>query len=149
MIFESLGICLYLADRFPDAALAPLVSDRQRRSDYCTWMAFSVGTLEPAIFVQVRAERAKELGVPANDLGPAVTPFSSIASYMEQQLAERSFLLGDRMTAADVMNGSMLAWAQDIGLLEGRHSILTWVADLKTRPAYSRAMENSARPTLQ
>lgn len=112
-------------------------------------MAFSVGTLEPAIFEQVRAKRAKEQGVPAIDLGPAMTPLSSIASYMEQQLAERSFLLGDRMTAADVMNGSMMAWAQDIGLLEGRHSILTWVADLKTRPAYSRAMENSARPTLQ
>jgi glutathione S-transferase len=54
---------------------------------------------------------------------------------MEHHLAGRPFLLGDRMTAADIMNGSMMAWAQDLGLLEGRQSIQAWVANLKTRPA--------------
>jgi glutathione S-transferase len=60
---------------------------------------------------------------------------------VERHLAERPFLLGDEMTAADVMNGSMMSWAQDIGLLEGRDSIRAWVANLGTRPAYSRAMQ--------
>jgi glutathione S-transferase len=63
IIFESLGICLYLADRFVGAELAPLVTDRLRRADYCTWMAFSSGTLEPAILEQVRARKAEEKGV--------------------------------------------------------------------------------------
>ncbi len=142
-VFESLGICLHLADRFVDADLAPLVTDRMRRADYCTWMAFSVGTLEPAIFEQVRARKAEERGVASINLGPALTPFGNVASYMEHHLAERPFLLGDRMTAADIMNGSMMAWAQDLGLLEGRQSIQAWVANLKTRPAYSRAMEST------
>jgi len=141
IIFESLGICLYLADRFGDANLAPLVTDRKRRADYCTWMAFSAGTLEPAIFEQVRTKKAEERGIASIGLGPALTPFDNVASYMEHHLAERPFLLGDRMTAADIMNGSMMAWAQDLGLLEGCLSIQAWVANLKTRPAYSRAME--------
>jgi len=143
IIFESLGICLYLADRFVDADIAPLVTDRKRRADYCTWMAFSAGTLEPAIFEQVRAKKAEERGIASIGLGPALTPFDNVASYMEHHLAERPFLLGDRMTAADIMNGSMMAWAQDLGLLEGRQSIQAWVANLKTRPAYSRAMEST------
>lgn len=143
IIFESLGICLYLADRFVHADLAPVVSDRKRRADYCTWMAFSAGTLEPAIFEQVRAKKAKARGVASMGLGPALTPFDHVASYMDRHLAERPFLLGDRLTAADIMNGSMMAWAQDIGLLERRDPIRAWVANLKARPAYSRAMQST------
>lgn len=142
IIFESLGICLYLADRFVHADLAPVVTDRKRRADYCAWMAFSAGTLEPSIFEQSRAKKARERGIASIGLGPALTPFGNVASYMEHHLAERKFLLGDRMTAADIMNGSMMAWAQDIGLLEGRQSIQAWIANLKARPAYSRAMQN-------
>jgi glutathione S-transferase len=143
IIFESLGICLYLADRFAEAGLAPLATDRKRRADYCTWMAFSAGTLEPAIFEQVRAKKAEEQGIKPIGLGPALTPFDNIASYMEQHLAEQPYLLGERMTAADILNGSMMAWAQDIGLLAGRQSIQTWIANLKERPAYTRAMEST------
>jgi glutathione S-transferase len=44
------------------------------------------------------------------------------------------------MTAADIMNGSIMAWAQEIGLLEGREAIQAWVTDLKARPGYSRAI---------
>jgi len=143
IIFESLGICLYLADRFPHADLAPVVTDRKRRADYCTWMAFSAGTLEPAIFEQLRAKKAMDRGIAPIGFGPALTPFDRVASYMDHLLSQRPFLIGDQITAADIMNGSMMAWAQDIGLLEGCHSIRAWVADLKTRPAYSRAMRST------
>ena len=104
-------------------------------------MAFSAGTLEPAIFEQLRATKAKELGIASVSVGPALTAFDDVASYMERRLAEQPFLLGDRMTAADIMNGSMIAWAQDIGLLEGRDAISAWVANLQSRPAYSRALQ--------
>lgn len=145
IILESLGICLYLADRFVEADLAPPVYDRERRASYCTWMAFSAGTLEPAIFEQLRVKKANEAGVASIDLGPALTPFDTVAAYMEQHLAERPFLLGDRMTVADILNGSMMAWADDIGLLEGRQSIQAWVANLRSRPAYARAIQGAGR----
>jgi glutathione S-transferase len=143
IIFESLGISLYLADRFVDANLAPLVADRKRRADYCTWMAFSAGTLEPAILEQLRATKAKERGIASVALGPALTPFDNVASYFERHLGDRPFLLGDQLTAADILNGSMMAWAQDLGLLEGREAIQTWITNLKSRPANSRAMQGA------
>lgn len=149
IVFESLGICLYLADRFADAGLAPLVTNIAPRANYCTWMAFSAGTLEPAIFEQVRAKKAEERGVANISLGPALTPFDNVATYMELHLASHPFLLGDSMTAADILNGSMMAWAQDIGLLEGRHSIQAWVANLKARPAYCRVMESTPRGRMR
>ncbi|HML28407.1 MAG TPA: glutathione S-transferase family protein [Hyphomicrobium sp.] len=140
IVFESLGICLYLADRFPDADLAPSPSERILRADYCTWMAFSAGTLEPAILEQIRARKANARGIPVVSLGPSLTPFAEIAEYMDRHLSGRNFLLGDKITAADVLNGSMMAWAGELGLLEGRVAILSWVARLKARPAYMRAM---------
>lgn len=140
-LFESLGICLYLADRFPDAALAPPLADRVLRASYCTWMAFAAGTLEPAIFEEVRARKAKERGVTNINLGPGLTRFEDITGYMEGHLAKQPCLLGHQTTAADVMNGSLMSWANDIGLLEGRNAIQEWVARLHARPAYTRAMQ--------
>lgn len=142
-VFESLGICLYLADRFAEAGFAPPVGDMARRASYCTWMAFSAGTLEPAILEHVRAKKAEARGVASVALGPALTPFDNVASYMESHLAEQSFLIGDQLTAADIMNGSLMAWAQDIGLLEERRAIRAWVSNLKSRPAYERAMQST------
>lgn len=143
IVFETVGICLYVADRFAEAGLAPVATERARRADYCTWMAFSSGTLEPAIFEQVRSTKAQERGIESVSLGPALTPFDNVASYMEHHLAARPFLLGDRMTAADILNGSLMAWADGLGLLEGHPAIQAWVAKLKTRPAYTRAMEDT------
>jgi len=143
IVFESLGICSYLADRFAEPGLAPPVADRVRRASYCTWMALSAGTLEPAILEQVRTKKAAEQGVASVSLGPALTPFDTIASYMERHLAEKPFLLGEYMTAADIMNGSLMAWAREIGLLDGRQAIQAWVAKLAARPAYSRATQDT------
>lgn len=139
VLFESLGICTYLADRFPEAELAPLQEDRKHRASYCTWMAFSVGTLEPAIMEQVRARKARTHNIGVIDLGPSLTSFYDVAAYMERHLSRRPFLLGDTFTAADVMNGSMMTWAQELGLLEGWEAIQQWVNGLKARPAYLRA----------
>lgn len=143
IIFESLGICLYLADRFAGAELAPLMTDRVRRAEYCTWMAFSSGTLEPSILEQVRAKKAAEKGVAPIGLGPILTPFDRLASYMDRHLAARPFLLGERLTAADILNCSLMAWAQDLGLLEGHQFIKAWISNFAVRPAYSRATQDT------
>lgn len=142
-MFESLGIALYLADRFPDAGLAPPVADRLPRADYCTWMAFSAGTLEPAVFEEKRAQKAKERGAPNINLGPGLTRFSDIANLLEDRLLRQPYLLGTQMSAADVLNASIMSWAQELGLLDGHDAISQWVARLQARPAYVRAMQNS------
>lgn len=139
VIFESLAILLYLADRFWEKDLAPVHEERRERADYLTWMAFSSGTLEPAILEEVRAKKAKEQGIETIDLGPALTPFEAAGQCTEDKLADRPFLLGDRLTAADIMNGSMMIWADKMGLLTGYPATKRWVERLMSRPAYQRA----------
>jgi len=47
-ITESLAICLYLTDRYPEAGLAPAIN-MVGRAQYYKWVVFSIGTFEPAI----------------------------------------------------------------------------------------------------
>lgn len=139
VILESLAIVLYLADRFWETDLAPVVEDRRGRAAYLTWMAFSTGTLEPAILEQVRARKATGKGVETIDLGPALTPFEAVARCVEDKLANHPFLLGDQFTAADIMNGSMMIWAHTMGLLTGYPNTKSWIERLMSRAAYQRA----------
>lgn len=139
LILESLAIVLYLADRFWEKDLAPVVEERRERAAYLTWMAFSTGTLEPAILEQVRARKATGKGVETIDLGPALAPFEAVARCVEDKLANHAFLLGDEFTAADIMNGSMMIWAHTMGLLSGFPNTKSWIERLMPRAAYQRA----------
>lgn len=139
VIFESLAILLYLADRFWEKALAPVIEERQQRADYLAWMAVSAGTLEPAVLDQIRAKKAQDKGIETIDLGPASTTFEAVAQCVEDKLCNRPFLLGDQLTAADIMNGSMMIWASTMGLLTPYPNIVGWISRLTSRPAYQRA----------
>lgn len=141
VLFESLAICLYLADYYPQSALAPEIASPDR-AEYYKWMAFSTGTLEPAIIEQSRRRKSLESGVNYIDMGPALTPFKQAMAYIDNTLASRMFLLGNNFTAADLMIGSLLIWADGMELLTDFPHAKTWVDRLRHRPAYQRIKPN-------
>jgi len=55
-MFESVAMCHWLADRFPEKGLAPAVVDVSRRA-YEQWMFFVPGTLEPYPALQAYVQR--------------------------------------------------------------------------------------------
>lgn len=130
VVFESLGICLYLADQFPEAGLAPPISD-PKRAAYCQWMAFSTSTLEPALFKRIldKDDSADRRG----------STLDTIIGVFEDTLSTRMFLLGDTLSAPDIMNGAMMTWAHAEGLVQEGTATDRWVRLLKDRAAYQRA----------
>ena len=132
VMFESLGICLYLADRFPEAGLAPPIND-PRRVDYYQWMAFSTSTLEPVVFRVLTDE-----GQDPKKLEQAKTDFTAISDLFESTLRNRLFLLGDVFSAADVMNGGLMAWSYSSGLVMPGSAVEQWVQRITARPAFAR-----------
>ncbi|MEZ4302554.1 MAG: glutathione S-transferase N-terminal domain-containing protein, partial [Polyangiaceae bacterium] len=46
VIFESIAICMYLADKYPEKKLAPPVGTPER-GQYYQWMLFAASELEP------------------------------------------------------------------------------------------------------
>ena len=140
-LFESAAICQYLADRFPEKRLAPAVGT-PARGYYYQWIHFAACTLEPPLLtiflhtvMKPEPERLPQLVEPARkELGAAL-------GVLDRALTGRGFVVGDELTAADVMVGSTLAWAQMVGVVGGTiPATAAYLGRLMSRPAFQRAM---------
>jgi glutathione S-transferase len=140
-LFESAAICEYLADRFPEKRLAPPVGT-PARGYYYQWIHFGMSTLEPpliTIFMHTvnrpEAERIPQL------VGPAREHLGAALGVLEKALVGRSVLIGDEITAADVVVASTLAWAQMLGLVSASlPATAAYLGRMMGRPAFQRAM---------
>ena len=124
-VFENAAICLYLADRFPEANLAPKIGD-PRRGRYLALTVYSTSQLDPAIVdnvLGVKAERQR-----------GWTDFETCKTVVERELGAGPYLLGEQFTAADVMIGSIFIWQRMMGKTSGRKAIDAYVDRLLARP---------------
>lgn len=139
VLFESVAIALYLADRFAAKGLAPS-PDSPLRGRYLSWMIWSMTTLEPPIG-EVYLERLKPAEQQsAAAIGAALERFRASALALDGELAG-PYLLGDSFCAADVMLGCVLAFANMLGMLEGHDRLRDYVARITARPTFGRAMQ--------
>ena len=138
-LFESAAICMYLADKFPEKRLAPAVGT-SARGPYYQWMVYSMATLEPPVLqVFMNTVMLPEAQRSAAAAEEGRTKFGEVARVLSQALTGKPFLLGEQLSAADVMIGSTLGWAQFMGLLNGQPVLEAYVKRLTERPAYQRA----------
>jgi glutathione S-transferase len=124
-IFENAAICLYLADRFPEANLAPKIGAPER-GRYLALTVYSTSQLDPAIVddtLGVKPERQR-----------GWTDFETCKTVIERELGAGPYLLGDWFTAADVMIGSIFIWQRMMGNTSGRKAIDAYVDRLIARP---------------
>ena len=134
VVTECAAICAYLADAFPEAGLAPDPADR---ADYYRWLFFTSGPVEQAI-------TAKHFGVEPDADQQRMAGFGSLPAALdalETAVAGKSFVAGDRFSAADVYVGSQIDWGLQFGTIPSRPPFEAYVAPLRERPAYKRAKE--------
>src|SRR5258708_1557704 len=132
-VFESIAICMYLADKCSERGLAPPAAS-PLRAPYYQWLLFCASTIEPAIgrWSQhggdiAEAEREK-----------ARARFAEAAEVLTRALATGEHMLGDRFSTVDVIVGSNLNWARRVGLLDGRDVLSGYLDRLLARPAARR-----------
>jgi glutathione S-transferase len=136
VVTETAAICCYLADAFPAAGLAPPPGDRLR-GPYYRWMFFAAGPLEAAAINGA-------LGVEVPDDRKAMVGYRELPvmlSVLEDALAGRDHLVGDRFSAADVYVGSHIGWGMRFGTFDKRPALERYFERLIARPAAKRAWE--------
>ena len=145
VICESGAIVEYLIERHGDGRLAPEPGSPERGA-YLQWLHFAEATAFPplGIVVWLSRYREKEGDDPAL-LADARERAASGLEYLEKELGEKAWLLGDAFSAADVMMGFTLVAARTLGVLDARFPrLLAYVERLQTRPALKRAVEDPA-----
>lgn len=139
-LFESAAICTYLADKFPNKDFIPAVGTIERAL-HDQWMYFCMAELEQPLwtiakhtFIYEEGKRSKK----AIDL--AKEDFQQVVRPLEKHMKNRSFVLGTKFQAVDVMIGQTLIWAFAMGMtkqldmLAECPSLISYLRSLAERP---------------
>ena len=134
IVTEQVAIFLHLADLFPEAGLAPPAGD-PLRGPYLRWMVFYAASFEPAVVDRALArEPGRRAMSPYGD-------FDTVIDTLTAALAKGPFLLGERVSAADILWGTALGWTTAFKLVPERPEIMAYVRRIADRPAVKRAQE--------
>lgn len=134
VVTEQVAITIYLADRFPAAKLAPAFDDPQR-GPYLRWLAFYAACFEPALM---------DHAFKREPLEPGTSPFrdyDTVIETVETQLSRGDYLLGDTITAADLLWGTALRWTTEFGIVPKLPAITAYMERVGAHLAVVRARE--------
>jgi glutathione S-transferase len=129
---EAAAICAYVAERCPEAKLAPPVGD-VLRAKYLYWLFFAPGCVEPAM-VQIATKI--EMNPVSAGWGDAQRVFDVLDAALEQG----PWILGENFSAADIAIGSALNFSVRLfKMVPSRPSFDAYIARCVARPAFQTA----------
>lgn len=140
-VTETGAIAIYLADRYPQAGLAPALDD-PRRPDFLRWIFFAQAIMEPAY-----GEKFFKWSVPARSV--AWGSFDQMLAVLTAGVQPGPWLLGDTFTAADVLVGSTARFGVLFGALPKEGPVADYVARVSSRDAFARASAIEARESAR
>jgi len=133
VVTESAAICVYLAEAFPAAGLAPTADER---AAYYRWLFFAAGPVEQA----VTNLRAGFEPLPEQEFFLGYGSYQRTVDQLDMAVQAHPYIAGDRFSAADVYVGSHIGWGLALKTLPPRDAFVSYASRLASRPAYQRAV---------
>lgn len=131
-VTEAAAICAYLADAFPNAGLAPALTER---AAYYRWMFFAAGPVESAML-----DRARKIDTQGEQKVMAgYGSWDDVMRALDIAVSGGAWLAGERFSAADVYAGLSMDWMVMFGMLQPSPPVAAYLERLRARPAYIRA----------
>jgi len=137
LITEQGAVFIYLSDLYPEAGLTPALGDPQRGA-WLRWLVFYGSSFEPAI-----ADRAQQ-HVPPQSMSP-YGDFDTMLGTLVQQLEQGPYLLGERLSSADILWGTALKWTVGFGVVPELPVIQAYVERIAARPSVAKVAELEAQ----
>ena len=109
VLTESAAICLYLAEKFPEARLAPPAGTRERAELY-RWMLWLSNTVQTTALRHFYPHRYGTEGVQEIADAELAAHFDLI----EKHLEGREWLVGDERTVADFFLFMLTRWGRNL-----------------------------------
>jgi glutathione S-transferase len=132
-LFESVALCLQVADMHPDAGLLPPCGSYDRGLVY-QWALFGATEFEPPVVDWWYREDNPDRGEAAFE------PARTAAGVVRGALAGREYLVGGRFGLADIVVGDVLGWARDTKLIDDMPALLAYLERLEARPARMKSV---------
>lgn len=105
VLSETAAILLYLADRFPEARLAPV---GEGRPQFYRWLVFLTNTVQTATLRLLYPERYGDASVSRIAAEELATHFD----LLDRELEGREWLVGEHRTAADLFLFMVTRWGR-------------------------------------
>jgi glutathione S-transferase len=138
LITEQVAIFIYLADLFPQAKLAPAL-DNPQRGPYLRWLVYYGSCFEPAVVDRAMKREPGALAmVPYGD-------YDTMLKTLTDQLGKGPYLLGERISAADVLWGTALTWTTMFKLVPELPVIKDYIGRINARPAVGKVKQLDAQ----
>lgn len=134
-LFESVGICLHLADKYGAGKLAPQGTGKER-AEYLQWMVFSVGSLE-CVVAKMFTLGGKTEAQKEEILQFVKEQCEILKKPLNETLSKQDYLLSSGFSAADIMMAAVIPGARDY-LMESGSPIERYMQRMMERPAAIR-----------
>lgn len=137
LVYESGAIVEYLCERHGGAHLMP-----DRGTDdhirYLEWLHFAEGSAMTPILLNLYTARLGEAAAP---LHPRISEqLESHFRYIDDRLSDSDWLVGGRLTGADIMVSFPAEAAVKMGRAEDKPGLKSYVDRIHARPAWQAAL---------
>jgi glutathione S-transferase len=136
VLTENSAILQFIADKYPEAELAPPASDRIGRAKLRQWLSFIGAELHKGLMTPLLGDKT-----PPEVKAWTVAKYASRLAYLDAKLKGREFLL-DRFSVADGYLATVLNWTRatpDIDL-SAYPNVKAYLERLRARPSVAGAL---------
>jgi glutathione S-transferase len=142
VLTESAAIMLHLADRHPEAGLAPALGSPER-SELYRWLIYLTNTVQPTFLHWFYPERyTADDGGHEGVKAVAADALHAHLDSLDAQLADRPWLVGDERSAADLYLFMLTRWGRNLEPAAwDRPNLRSHWARLAERPGVRRMLD--------
>jgi glutathione S-transferase len=146
---ESAAIITYLSDRYGTPQNALLPADLVERARCLEWCFFLVSEIDATALYVMR----RHVGLP-QIYGEAPVAVEAASAYFTRQMGQvertladgRTFLMGERFTAPDILLSTCITWAIDYEIPVA-DSVRAYNERATARPSFKAAVERNRPPS--